>query len=385
MSNHAHVEFNGALAHEDDRLLAADAPNRARVLEVADASGLDVGDDVVIGWTITDAFIEEHGMTGVWMAFNGQWQPFFWRTVVAIDTDVTPHRVTVDVPLRYPAKLRDQARLHRVTGALREVGVEALGIADAVGWDDAWSEDQVHGIALDGVVDAWIRGIASFASPGAPTEGLGVDRHLQSGGVMVRYGKRVTIADSHLAFAENRGGGGNGYLFEVRQSSEVLIRDCLGEAGRHNFIQNWGFGATGIVWLRVHSWDGRAVAFKDSDLGLVGLSEFHHSLSTANLIDQSVIDDGWGAVNRGSESTGAGHAATQSVLWNTGGKGTLRSRQFGHGYVIGPAPSLVLETELSTPDAAGTAPEDWVEGPGKIGALDPPSLYEDQLQRRLGG
>ncbi len=118
---------------------------------------------------------------------------------------------------------------------------------------------------------------------------------------------------------------------------------------------------------------------------LPGFSEFHHSLSTANLIDQSVIDDGWGAVNRGDYSSGAGHSATETVLWNSSGSGTLRSRQFGHGYIIGAEPSLKIETSTNTPDAAGSAPEDWVEGPGEVGELDPPSLYEDQLARRLGG
>ena len=38
--------------------------------------------------------VAEHGMTGTWQAFNGTWQPFFRRTVVAIDRDVTPHAVT---------------------------------------------------------------------------------------------------------------------------------------------------------------------------------------------------------------------------------------------------------------------------------------------------
>ena len=64
--------------------------------------------------------------------------------------------------------------------------------------------------------------------------------------------------------------------------------------------------------------------------------------------------------------------------------GVVRSRQFGHGYVIGPAPSLQLETSLGGLDAQGTEPEDWVEGPGEVGALEPASLYEDQLARRLG-
>ena len=34
--------------------------------------------------------------------------------------------------------------------------------------------------------------------------------------------------------------------------------------------------------------------------------------------------------------------------------------------------------------AAGTARPDWVEGPGLADGLEPPSLYEDQLARRLG-
>jgi len=384
MSNKSHITFRGDLAYGDPLALSVDAPSRGHTLEVADASGLAPGDDVVVGWTITDEFIDEHAMTGVWMAFNGTWQPIFWRTVVAVDTAADPDVITLDVPLRYPAKIRDQASVRTVSGALREVGVEALGVADAVSWELAWESDQIHAIEFYGVVDGWMRGIASFPSPGAPTQGLGIDRHLQSGGLIVRQSKRVTVADSEMAWPENRGGGGNGYLFEVRQSSEVLFRDLLGASGRHNFIQNWGFGASGIVWLRIHSKDGIAVPLKGLDIGLTGYSEFHHSLATANLIDQSVMDDGWSAINRGDYSSGSGHSSTESVLWNTSGEGLLRSRQFGHGYIIGASPSLSIQTSLGGVDAEGSEPEDWVEGPGKIGSLDPPSLYEDQLARRLG-
>jgi hypothetical protein len=123
------------------------------------------------------------------------------------------------------------------------------------------------------------------------------------------------------------------------------------------------------------------------DFGLPGLSEFHHSLATANLIDQSTLDDGWGSVNRGDYSSGAGHSATQSAVWNPQGVGVIRSRQFGHGYVIGPGPDLSVETAVNVPEADGTEPEDWLERApeGVDGPLTPPSLYEDQLARRLGG
>jgi len=383
MSYKGHIQVGGALQLSDEALLVEDGSSRSFTVTVADAGAYAPGDDVAIGWVITPEFVAEHAMDGTWMVFNDAWQVFFWRTVESVEGDT----ITLDVPLRYPALLRDQASVRKASGYLEEVGIEELGLANAVGWDDAWAQNQVHALSLRGVKDAWVRGVASYPSPGAPAVDPGMGRHLQSSGVEVVQGKRVTIADSSLGFAEHRGGGGNGYLYEISMSSEVLVRDCLGEAGRHNFIQNWGFGATGIVWLRIRSVDGKAVALKLGELGLPGLSEFHHSLATANLIDQSTLEDGWGAVNRGDYSSGAGHSASESVVWNADGGGVIRSRQFGHGYVIGPGPDLSVETAVDVPEADGTEPEDWLEvaPDGEMGPLVPASLYEDQLARRLGG
>jgi hypothetical protein len=397
--NHLQVGANPALG--EDLRLAADADARQAVVRVADTATLGVGDDVALGWVITEPWVAERGMTGTWQAFNGTWQPFFRRTVVAIDRDVTPHAVTLDVPLRYPARVSEQASLRREVGVLREVGVESLGLANATTWEGAWALTQVHALGLAGVADAWVRDVATFASPFAPSEGKGSGAHLLSGGLLVIHAKRVTVTDTRLERAQNRGGGGNGYLFEIRQSSEVLFADCTAFAGRHNFIQNWGFGATGVVWLRVTS-SGGVMQSGDpagSLISTTGHSEFHHSLAMAALIDASRFDDGWGAVNRKRESSGAGHTATESVLWNTSGAGMIRSYQYGHGYVIGTAPELEVKAEHEPlPEAFAEAPElwwalvawegaepqDWVEGAGVGATLDPPSLYEDQLARRLG-
>jgi hypothetical protein len=117
---------------------------------------------------------------------------------------------------------------------------------------------------------------------------------------------------------------------------------------------------------------------------LVGFSEFHHSLAMANLIDNATSNDGWGALNRGDESSGAGHTATENVFLNVRG-GVVRSMQFGWGYVIG-ATDATLDTSLNDlfGRAQGTAPEDFVEGAGLGDLLEPVSLYEDQRRRRLG-
>ena len=374
MTGVANLTFAGASQQGADRPLAVDGASGSREVTLADAAGLAPGDDVLVGWTITPAFIEAHGMTGVWAVSADQWRPFFRRTVVAVDGD----RVTLDVPLRYPALSRDGASLRVETGALRDVGLEGLAVSSVVDPTAAWTADRSHAVAMVGVTDGFVRDVASWAPPGADD-----GDHLQSGGLLVQQSKRVTVSEVHLAEAQHRGEGGNGYLFEVMQSAEVLIADCTARAGRHNFIQNWDFGTSGVVFLRTRSTEGQALTSRTGSIRTVGASEFHHSLAMANLIDHSVTDDAWKAANRGGYSSGAGHSATQTVFWNTAGAGALSSYQFGLGYVIG-ATGLTVNTAITVwPETKGTEPEDWSEGIGDGATLEPASLYEDQLARRL--
>jgi hypothetical protein len=379
----AHLRFTGGLTDGVELALSADADNRATTVQVADASAVSVGDEVAVGWVITDDFVSDHEMTGTWVEFNGEWRAFFRRTVVAVDT--ATGTITLDVPLRYPALVRDSASVRVQTGYLTEVGLEDIALSNAADWETAWGTTQVHLVALQDVKDGWVRRVASWESTW-PTDGEGM--HLISSGIEVVDSRRVTIADVELADAAHRGDGGNGYLFEISRSNEVLTRDSVGRAGRHNFIQNWDFGTSGCVWLRVQSSDGRSLLGDWDPVGYKSYSEYHHSLAMANLVDSAVAEDGWQGVNRQSESSGAGQSVTQSVFWNLSGGGYLRSLQYGDGYVIG---TTDMDVHVD-PDEAdwnnsgeGTEPTDWTEGLDEGGTLDPPSLYEDQLSRRLGG
>jgi len=376
MSNKSHVAFRGAVKREGDMPLLADGENRAFTVQAAGAGDLAVGDEVSVGWVITDTFVAEHGMTGTWQAFNGQWKPFFRRTVAAVDRSKRPHTVTFDVPLRYPAQVRDEASLRRETGYLAECGLEDLAIANAVDWNAAWDEVRVHAVTFQGVKDCWIRGVVSFPSPLPEAKGY----HLQNGGIKVLDAKRVTVADCRMAKAQNRGGGGCGYLYEISRSNEVLTRDCAAEDGRHNFIQNWDFGTAGCVWLRCTSRGSRDMKGRRDPIGLPAYCEYHHSLAMACLVDSCTFTDGWYGGNRRHWSSGAGHSVTQSVYWNTRG-GRLRSCQYGPGYVIGTT-DVKARTHLFGPSANGTGPKDHVEGCGRGQSLVPQSLYEDQLEQR---
>lgn len=156
-----HITFQGA-PHEGPALaLAEDGETFSdTVLLAAAESPPRVDDEVVIGFNITEAFVAEHQMEGVWRAFNGQWQPVFRRRVRAVSREGDGRvRVRVDVPLRYGVKVRDGAALRVETGALHEVGVEDLALTNTLrDWAAARAEDQVHLVVFDHVRDGWVRG-----------------------------------------------------------------------------------------------------------------------------------------------------------------------------------------------------------------------------------
>lgn len=381
-----HITFRGNVTRTTEELLAEDGQNRSFEVRVEDASGFNVGDDVAVGWVITDDFIAEHGMTGTWISFNGQWKPFFRREITAIDMASSPNVITLDVPLRYPARMRDGASIRLEQGYLEGCGVEAISLSNAVEKSAAWSQNQIHVLGMDGVKDSYLYRVSSFQSPAASDI---EEKHLQSSGIGISGSKRVTISRCRMEKAQHRGDGGNGYLFEVRYSSEILYLDCIARDGRHNFIQNWDFGATGIVWLRCESTGSTAISVLGAiEIPVRAYSEYHHSLAMACLVDSCLFDDGWATGNRGDWSSGAGHTATETVLWNTRGleNALIRSFNYAQGYVIGTEDiGLYVETDtgLSTLHL-GTAPVDYTEFVNGARYLRPQSLYESQRSRRLG-
>lgn len=374
------ILIQGSARTGPEVFLAADAAPLVGHLSLADAGALAPGQDIDLGWFITDEFIADHGMAGVWSPHRDKWQAFFRLTVVSVDTTVTPHRVEVDVPPRYAALVRDGASLRPRPGYIQECGVEHLGLSDVpLAASPPPTDARRHLIQFQHAKNSWVRDVASF-SPDA-------GRHeFYDKGIFINVSKHITIADCVLRRPERRDAG-RGYIFELGGSNDILIKDCVALEGRHNFTSNWLFGSVGNVFLRCTSRGGALADWNNA----LGPSDFHHSLAIANLVDSCTIDDGWEGMNRGTMSGGAGHTVTQSVFWNCRGAGYVRSAQYGWGYLIGLAASLdvVTQVDLTAPlnwwqkQFEGTAPWDFVEGPGRGDHLDPASLYEAQRALRL--
>ncbi len=367
--------------------LVADGQPRSKEVFVNNAASFAVGNEVLIDMAITQAWIDEHGMNGIWThasnnALNLR-RDFFRRTITAVDTSSSPNKITLDVPLRYPMKTRDGAAIRLDTGFLREVGVEHLSVNNVTTVALANANPRAHVLWFQRVQDGFVRDVGTYAS----TRGAVQTSHLQSGGVYIVTSKRMTVIDSAMEHAQNHGDGGAGYAFEASMSNEILFKDNVATDVRHAFTQNWDFGASGLVFLRCIADDNIAV---NPTFSTPGTSEFHHRLAIANLYDQSHDSSGYMALNRTSESSYSGHTATQSVFWNVSGGGPesiVRSYQFGMGYIIGTT-NITPRVVADFIDAffladQGTAPIDYLEGADLGSTLSPQSLFEDQLARRV--
>jgi hypothetical protein len=358
--------------------LTRDLPNQAAEVFAESVAGFSKGDLVVIRSDLTQRFIDSVEMTGKWQpagAASPNRTLMFCRRVTAVNPDA--NSLTLDVPVRYPVKMADLARVVKIPGRLiTECGLEDFSIgmkqhpgtgleeedfskAGTVGYD----VHAARAILFRNAENCWARGISTYAP-----EGNEPAVHVLSNMLCLARSRFVTIRDCDLRFPQYRGGGGNGYLCNF-QGQECLVVDCHAEGARHNY----DFGTMAC--------SGNVISRCMAKDGMHG-SDFHMFLSMANLLDQMTCDGDflearyyrpWGG------NTIHGVTTTQSVFWNTKGlrysrekQALVWSQQFGEGYVIG--------TGGPCHDVSS---DDFVEGIGKGDGLRPESLYADQLARRL--
>ncbi|MBJ6360709.1 S-layer homology domain-containing protein [Paenibacillus sp. GCM10012307] len=357
------------------------------LLPVDRTEGFAPGDYVAITFETTREFLSELGMHNKWSSRLGRAEPLFYRQIVGVDE--ANSTLTVDIPTRYPIKLRDNITITKTEPPISEVGLEDFSIAtiqnskDGIGEDDfrvigtaGYEVDNAKAINMVAVVNSWVRNVSSYKPEGNLTY------HLSSKGIILDRTKNVTIDNVTLEYPQYRGANGNGYLYQFI-GNDNLIANSKAVGARHNFTYA-NFSANGNVLYNVHS--------EHSSL----LTDFHMYLSMANLIDNMTLNgDTISAITRdyGSSPTNRhGVVSTESVFWNTTGIAAhsskngiiIESEQFGNGYIIGTqgaATGVKVDIAGSIPEA-DTSPFDMAEGIGEGERLNPQSLYVDQFARR---
>ncbi len=384
--------------------LTGDLLGPTTVIPVTDTAGFSVGDWVVLRADATDAFVAEHGMSDLWAGQGaGLGGVMFLRQITAVDA--AGGRLTVDVPIRYYLKTRDDARVHRAVPHLEEVGLEDFSIGNrehpAAGVRAGWGEEDYNtatngsydthasfAIAFLRVRNAWISGVASYRAPGNT-----VNTHLLSNGVLLQNCRGVTVRDCDFQRPLYGGGGGNGYMYRLQASNECLVRDSAARFHRHGFVFSH-MACSGNV---IHGGIAQVTRTQAAGTGTTSGEgcDHHMHLSQSNLIDSVQLDrDYFTAHYRGTSGTPPQHGqgGVHSVFWNLVGTAyqpgkayIVRSEQARYGYIVGTrGPAGGTSTSSGAP-AARTAPADHTEGAGRGDALRPLSLYYDQLTRRLAG
>lgn len=374
-----------------------DLPGPTQVLPVASTAGFAAGQWVMVRANASDAWVTEHNEPG-WIGYSNSLRGVaYFRRVVAVNA--ATNSITVDAPTRYYLKTRDNARVLRLAaGPVTEVGLEDFSIGNVQHPGTGWREEDynyptnaayyVHNsflVKMLRVRDSWMRRVETFQPADNSTT-----CHLLSNGVLIQESSRVTLGDCHFQRPQYGGGGGNGYMYRLQNANDCLLNACRATFSRHGMVLSH-MGSCGNVFHQCIDKDtGRQTGDTGSQTTGGSNSDHHMHFSHSNLIDASTGDNSsWEARYR-PYGTPPLHnvTAAHGVYWNLLGTGggpayAIRTEQSRYGYAIG---TRGTRTAVDRPTYGGTKcdPADHVEGLGEGDTLEPFSLYQDQLARRLG-
>ena len=332
-------------------------------IKVANPAPYAVGDNIVLYHPCTQAWLDaiDGGGTDSEPNWNPGDQPLvFNRRIVEIQDSV----ITVDVPFyNHLDRSLAQSYIYRYnrSGLRTQIGVENLriDIQTAGGTDEnhAW-----NAISLTQVEDAWVRNCTVL--------------HFGLSGVETGTATRVTIENCRALDPVAQVTGARMYNFNLlKASSQVLVRNCHANNGRHHYVSNGTSWVSGCVFLRSTS----EAAYTSS--------EGHRRWSMALLYDNheevSVRSNGLRLLalyNRGDYGTSHGWSAAHSVAWNCdvkNGQLLVQKPPTAQNYAIGCAGTVNGNGPFSKPVG-------YIEGTN-VADLMPESLYEAQLYARLNG
>jgi hypothetical protein len=338
-------------------------PAGATVIHVVNAADIHPGDTLEIVKPVTPQWVHFMGMDD--LVRDGQ--PETWlksnisvRRCVARVEGNTVH-LTVPLTDSFDAQFYKEqaATVTRVaiTGQIAEVGVENLRIVAPPLTLRYRIDPDFDGIALDNVIDAWVRSMAM--------------ENMVTAVRVARQAERLTIED-----------------LEVPSQATVTSRARAGSIwvnGTQILIDRSSITGDRLAWVETQSASEGPVVVLHCHFSGNGKVEPHQRWSTGLLVDSSDMGDGDLSMrNRGEMGSGHGWTIGWSVSWNNTATRFLVQN-----------PPGVLNWSIGEIGNQQTAPMPVMDGPkgallpGGIvesagGHVEPPSLYLEQLRERKG-
>lgn len=335
----------------------------SRTFTVDDASALEVGDNIIVYHPHTQEWTD--ALEGGGGADGPPWEPGT-RPIIynRYIKEIEGNDVTICAPV-FNNLDRSLSQCYVYvwdnSEVVRDVGVENLRIE----MQHDHNEDEDHPencVYLNRVEDAWIRDCTLL--------------HFWFSGVHTRTATRCTILDTRASHPKSLLQGSRRYNFNAGQrAQQILFKGLWSSHSRHAFATSGFSLSSGCVWTDGFNEEGNSESggHRQWSNGLLfdNIEELNSQSNRGHVISLH---------NRGDQGTNHGWSSAHSVAWNCtvdNGKHVVAQRPpTAQNYAIG-----------TTGDANGEgwAPgaEGHIEGTNQPG-LQPASLYEAQLQDRLG-
>lgn len=360
---------------EDSRVGISDqfVPSGARTFHVEDASGMTVGDTIIVTRYGNESWISAIDMDTITPRPNAggtkQWSPFtleFDRVITAVEGN----QITVDAALTNSIEARwgggDVVR-YEENDRIQQVGVENLRVhsefdpsitdtqIDARKGDVSYHADENHAVnfvLLDHVRNAWVRDVTGY--------------QLEHALVLIdRFAKWITVQDCTVREMVSIITGGRRYAFHMTGQLSLVQRTDV-ETARHAFVFDSKVAGPNV--------------FLNSESRIdYNMSEPHHRWSVGGLFD--CITAPIFIQDRGWMGSGHGWAGANYVAWNTVGKLVCQQPPTAQNYTVG---HVGEKAKAAFPNKHDLRPrkEGYWDHYGSH--VHPRSLYLQQLEERLG-
>ncbi|AFN75555.1 peptidoglycan-binding LysM [Melioribacter roseus P3M-2] len=343
----------------------------ANMFTVENPEYFNVGDNIIIFHPVTDKWIAAVGGGGT--DTDREWQVSDGINIVynRFIKNIKDDTIFIDAPIYNTLdKSLSQSYIYKYarTGLKKNIGIENLRIdieANGITTDSNGDENHAwQAIDLIQIEDAWVKNCTLL--------------HFGQSGVRTSTATRITIDSCKALEPVSNITGERRYNFNLYHASQlILVKNCLTTYARHSYISNGTSTVSGCVFYNNRS---------ENDFAS---SEGHRMWSQALLYDNIIYTKPnttilIGLYSRGNYGTSHGWGAVHSVAWNctvpSNNKIIIQKPPTAQNYAIG---CKGIVTGLKYEGAPFDYPQGYIEGTNKIG-LYPASLYEAQLQERLG-
>ncbi len=330
-------------------------PSGTQTITVASASGFSVGDNVLIGRTVTSAWIHFMGMDALVRGGSKQ----TWITAGSIIhtdrtiTAISGNTLTLDAPLTdsfdaiYLGTPVGTISKYTFSGRISQSGVEHLKLQAPKG------TTVYSAVAMSALIDGWLSDV--------------VGQETQNSFTVATSCRRLTldkVVANNTTAQTNPAAPGS---FEVT-GTQILLNKCeANTSGIWQFLTQ-AEGTGPIAVLNFSSTDGHGM-------------EPHQRWTTGLLIDNASCPNAYiHLYNRGNYGSGHGWAIGWAVAWNcTAPTFIVEGPPGGTNWCIG---CIGSESTATPPGGSSPAPNGTIDSLGT--KVTPDSLYLEQLLERLG-